>query len=93
MLRLAALTAALAALTAAGQPGSAAAAPVLNATQMRENRANHDRWARTAEKKPAPKRPIASADAGKDAPEEAEASDAPPKHRGELNGKLRMGEW
>jgi hypothetical protein len=70
---------------------AAAAAPVLNATQLRENRLSHDRWARSAEKKPAPKH--AAADTPKDAPEETETPAVAPKHRGELNGKLRLGEW
>ena len=85
----------LALLIACATPTLASAA---SATQQRDDRANHDRWARAA---PSDRASSSSDSSGEDADADddsghhhhANASETPPRHKGELNGKLHMGEW
>ena len=80
-----------AAVSLFGLASAASADVAVNATTQRDNKADHDKWKRTA---PPEKKPSSSSE------DENSASDAKSghaqlsaKHSGELNGKLHLGDW
>ena len=77
---------------AAAAPAMAGGPVVVNATQARDDHANHDRWARS-EKKAADENKKPDGDAEQTDDQDAKKDAVPPQHRGELNGKLHLGEW
>lgn len=80
-----------AAVSLFGFAPAASADVAVNATTQRDNKADHDKWTKTA---PAVKKAKASSDDE----ESSEGStsthaDLSSKHKGELNGRLHLGEW
>ena len=74
-----------------GLASTASADAVMSASQQRDNKADHDKWNKTA---PVVKKTASSSDED-DSAGEAKTTQAKlsPKHRGELNGHLHLGEW
>lgn len=88
------LRAALAAALAIGLLGAATAASadvLVNATTQRDNKADHDKWKKT---EPAAKTAkLSSDDDDDDAPAVKTEARLSAKHKNELNGHLRLGDW
>ena len=71
-------------------------ASAASATQQRDDHANHDRWARASTDHASPTSDSSSDDEDADDSSHhhhANGSETQPRHKGELNGKLHMGEW
>lgn len=88
------ITAALAiavAVSLLGLASTASADVGVNATTQRDNKADHDKWRKTA---PPEKKASSSVD-DDDSSSTAKATHAElsANHKGELNGKLHLGDW
>ena len=82
-----------AAVSLFGLASAASADAVVSASQQRDNKADHDKWTKTA---PTAKKATAtSSDEDADQSSEAKTAQAKlsPRHRSELNGHLHLGDW